>query len=696
MATRNTIGFAIPLILLAAPGHPALGVVAGIGTLNVSFSDQAGTDYTKAPRMLAASGLAAISVFAGAALGNSPLVAMIALAVWGFGGGMLAALGVGSMQVGVTALLSYLVTTGNPASLEGALGYGALALAGGVLQTFVAILDLSGRRVSPERRAIATAYQALGTYARKLDLPIAGDAPATIEMLTASQLLLERGDDDSDSAAAGAAAGAAADRRLLDIAQRIQLDLIAVGRVRTATSDVGIDLDGVQRALGSLLDLLAGAISSSVDAGSVEEASVQLHHAIETRAALMSTRTESGDAVGRAIVDDRLPALVRSCDLLTTIAHETRQDSPRSHVRHDVQRWVVRFRESRTTLEANLTLNSAVFRHAIRLVVGLVLAQSIALALGIDHGYWAPLTVGVILRPDFAGTVTRGVARLIGTGFGLILGTAIVHFLAPGVWEHVIVVIVLTFAIRLIAPSNAVLAAITISSYVVALLSMVGIPASTSVTDRALNTTFGGLLGLAIFLLWPTWEAAHVRPVLVTMVGSFRRTFRAVMSGPLGRETMMATEIHRLRLRSRLTRTNAAAAVARLMAEPEGDLADKRRTETLVASMRELAISTLTLESYLRAVRRDQVLPQLGPFLLAVDRTLAWTESTINGHDLAPALPANLHSIAMAVGDEAGGDPVVRAIGNEALRMAGILGAMVDAVAGTNLAADSAAWSEFR
>ncbi|HEU0163415.1 MAG TPA: FUSC family protein, partial [Thermomicrobiales bacterium] len=625
MAARNTVGFAIPLILLTAIGHPALGVVAGIGTLNVSFSDQAGTDYTKAPRMLAASALAAISVFAGAVLGNYPWIAAIVLALWGFGGGMFAALGVGSMQVGVTALLSYLAMTGNPATPSVALGYGALALAGGVLQTSISILDLSGHRVPPERRAIATAYRALGAYARKLDSPIAGDAPATTEMLAASQLLLERGDDPE---------GAGGDRMLFDIAQRIQFDLIAIGRVRTATSDIGINLGGVQQALGNLLDVVAGAISGVGDAGSVDAACGQLRHAIATRATLASIGSGTVDDVGRAIVDDRLAALVTSGELLgATVTEGDPHDARRDRVRGAVRRWAVRLQESWTTLQANLTLNSAVFRHAIRLAVALVLAQSIALVLGIDHGYWAPLTIAVILRPDFAGTITRGVARLIGTGIGLVLGTAVVHFLAPGIWEHVIVVTVLTFTIRWVAPSNAVLAAIAISCYIVTLLSMVGIPASTSVADRALNTAFGGVLGLAIFLLWPTWEAAHVRPVLAGMVGSFRRTFRAVMSRPLGREPLMATEIHRLRLRSRLTRTNAAAAVARLMAEPEGDPAQKREAQTLITGMRELAVSTLTLEGYLGAVRGDRVLPQLGPFLNAADGALVWIEGVLDGRD---------------------------------------------------------------
>src|SRR5690606_9931814 len=80
-------------------------------------------------------------------------------------------------------------------------------------------------------------------------------------------------------------------------------------------------------------------------------------------------------------------------------------------------------------LKDNLSLNSSVFRHALRVAI-VITATYLALSLGyFDIGnmgsYWILLTIMVILKPGFALTKERNFQRLLGTIIGGIIGAII-------------------------------------------------------------------------------------------------------------------------------------------------------------------------------------------------------------------------------------------------------------------------------
>ena len=63
---RYTVGFALPPLAGSALGHVRRGIIATIGELNVSYSDSHDPYVQRARRMLAASLLVGMAVFAGA------------------------------------------------------------------------------------------------------------------------------------------------------------------------------------------------------------------------------------------------------------------------------------------------------------------------------------------------------------------------------------------------------------------------------------------------------------------------------------------------------------------------------------------------------------------------------------------------------------------------------------------------------
>lgn len=76
-----------------------------------------------------------------------------------------------------------------------------------------------------------------------------------------------------------------------------------------------------------------------------------------------------------------------------------------------------------TLLREHLHWNDPFVNHAIRLAVAEAVGATIAHIMGIEHGYWIPLTIAFVLLPDRSGTARQVVSRLIGTmlGIGLVL-----------------------------------------------------------------------------------------------------------------------------------------------------------------------------------------------------------------------------------------------------------------------------------
>jgi len=85
IAVRNTIGFALALIIGSVAGDTNAAVLAGLGALNVSYSDGLDPYRVRAWRMGIASLLCGGAVTAGALSGNTNFTAVSFAAISAFG-----------------------------------------------------------------------------------------------------------------------------------------------------------------------------------------------------------------------------------------------------------------------------------------------------------------------------------------------------------------------------------------------------------------------------------------------------------------------------------------------------------------------------------------------------------------------------------------------------------------------------------
>lgn len=164
-------------------------------------------------------------------------------------------------------------------------------------------------------------------------------------------------------------------------------------------------------------------------------------------------------------------------------------------------------------LHANLTLRSTSARHALRFGAALAAAVAAYWLLGMhEHGFWIPLTVLFVLRPEEDETFRRLILRGAGTAVGLIAATALSFWLkGDGVALALALTVATAFAYGLLTVQYALFTA-AITTYAVLLADTLGEPALHAAGQRAIATAIGIAIAGAAFLLWPN-PAEGGRPV---------------------------------------------------------------------------------------------------------------------------------------------------------------------------------------
>ena len=155
-------------------------------------------------------------------------------------------------------------------------------------------------------------------------------------------------------------------------------------------------------------------------------------------------------------------------------------------------------------LRSNFKISSPVARHAIRF--GLALAAGVALYRLLDlhvHGFWIPLTILFVMRPEIDETHKRLALRAIGTVIGLIVATAAAEaFRGDDLVNGAILTVAAALTFGLLTVQYALFTA-AITVYVVLLADTIGEPAWEAADERALGTVLGILIAFLAFAIWP-------------------------------------------------------------------------------------------------------------------------------------------------------------------------------------------------
>ncbi len=300
--------------------------------------------------------------------------------------------------------------------------------------------------------------------------------------------------------------------------------------------------------------------------------------------------------------------------------------------------WQRRFTGRLAKLQANLSINSTVFRHAVRLALCLGLGDALGRSLSLQRTYWIPMTIAIVLKPDFTATFSRGVLRIAGTLAGLGFATVLFHFLHTGPVTDIALLGVFMFLLRWIGPANYGIFVTALSALVVLLVASTGVAPKDVIATRAINTVLGGLLAMITYALWPTWEKTQVRTALADMLDAYQEYFREVVQALTKPGDLKALD--RVRLPARRARSNAEASVDRLGGEPGVAHATMHNLHTILVSSHIFVHAVMALESALYRTQSVPARPATLQFAAAADRTLqAASEALRSGHAPPNDLP---------------------------------------------------------
>ncbi|HEY1987694.1 MAG TPA: FUSC family protein [Terracidiphilus sp.] len=143
---------------------------------------------------------------------------------------------------------------------------------------------------------------------------------------------------------------------------------------------------------------------------------------------------------------------------------------------------------------------AAALGYSLRLVVTMVVATEVYRRIGVQSGYWIPMTALLVQKPAFAETLTRATARILGTLAGAWLCSLLIAHMVPG--PVVLAVMAIIFALLAFATNSVNYGLFTacLTAYIVFLLSLNQIPGPVIAHRRAWCTLLGGLIALVIHI----------------------------------------------------------------------------------------------------------------------------------------------------------------------------------------------------
>ena len=602
---RYAVGVGIPLFVGVATGHTVEGIAVAGGATLIGLTDS-GVPYRGRVRaMLIASVAAAVSTFVGEVTGSYDVLAVVLLALWSFGAGMFIALGLPAYFVALMAPLSMVVVAAYPADAVDSLERAGLVFVGGLVQIALVLVIWRIHAHLPERAAIARLYRAMAVWIG--DPRDEDHRTPVLAGLDAAHETLELADG---RVAAPSSAGEAF-RTLLDEADRTYLDLVALRNARTELESDDPAVSGAltvgREAAADALAAIADALASGRWRGDADG----LRNRLDDAVGALRDELERRRASGETALADQLAALLKrgasvrgelraAVDL--AVSWQGEGAPPDDPVRHRRARPPeLATRGARAILHANLTLRSSAFRHAIRLAVTVAAGVALYRAIDLPHGYWVPLTVLFVLRPDFGSTFTRGLQRYIGTAAGVVLATVIAAALHPGPYALAAIATVLAVGIFAFLLSNYGLFSVSVTAFIVFLVAFQGAPEYKTALQRLLASVIGATLTLVFYALWPTWERSTLPDTTAELIDADRGFLRVLLACWCEPTAEHRNAVRRVRARARVARTNTEAAVQRALDEPAGkhDALGTSEATSLLASLRRLADGALALEAYL-------------------------------------------------------------------------------------------------
>jgi len=176
--------------------------------------------------------------------------------------------------------------------------------------------------------------------------------------------------------------------------------------------------------------------------------------------------------------------------------------------------------------------NTLTNRYALRSAIAATFALFIYKWFHIDHGYWLPFSVMIVIQPYFGATLKKALDRIAGTLLGGLTGSLLLYLPVGLHLKEVILFLTFILMVYYIRKQYAV-AAFIITLNLVLLFNIDSAYSNMILITRALCTIGGALLAVVSgFALLPAWDKKWLPTHLAAAINCNYRYFTATFFSP--------------------------------------------------------------------------------------------------------------------------------------------------------------------
>jgi uncharacterized membrane protein YccC len=644
---RAALSLGIPMLIGQFIDQRESGLFVGLIAYFVNLANVAGSYQIKAKAMAIATFGITISVFVATLVASIPILAVILTFLWGLASGFASLYGNTGANVGLVVGMSFVSTIAIPGDLNVALLRSLLCLIAGSWAMLLSLVMWPFKPYDPLRIAVAECFNALANY-----LQTFAGATATTENILAVRTALETARMILGTARIGQSAQSWMGEQLLVLIQdgdRLLGAVIALTEllethshqqqyrsVQYLIDDALIQMSIVFRSISKVIS----GKSASIDLGNLNriyEALKKQQH--RQRQAIIASEKNYGNLVALSSLVRTIEKLIKQLQYTAQSAKSLRENNNTSQ-RHAEPLLLIKTEQHSllSLLKENCTLESAIFRHALRLGVSLSVGVILYSITNLPMGYWVTLTIMLVLKPNLGKTFQRFFQRVGGTILGAVVAAVILATIASKPVLDIIIVITVFFGIALIG-FNYGYSVVFLSIFILLITDTSNSTGWQFAEFRVLNTLIGAALAFGShYFIWPNWERDRFPSQLAIALRQSQTYFNDVMAIYQGIEADDARIIAQRR-QTGLAVGNAQASFQGLLREPKMHPELVEPGMTLLVYLGRFTSAITVLAAHLEHFRLTVPLPELATFVGQISLVLEQLANAVEQEIAPPPLP---------------------------------------------------------
>ena len=605
---RITLEIIIPALVFAYLGHLETGLALSLGALCVSISDGPGPVVHKKNGMFFCNVFVFISALLTGFLNQNPISLGILILAASFVFTMFSVFGNRATAIGFAALLIMILQMTKVVPPSGVLNESLLILAGGVWYMVVALLLFRLTPYRPSQRTVGDCIRETANYLLiKAEMfNVASDLQEQYQKMLDQQVVVNEKQNEArellfknrallkESTQMGRML-VLTFVEIVDLFEQIMASGYDYEELRKDFGDTGIlqEVYLILKELAAELNLIGEAIQANgpyKKKKSIEKEIKFLHKRIDIL-------SPGRNMMVPEKVFSNLLNLKNKIDSLSEYFNEDGLREKKLRSRREYRRFVSHQTISWKVFQNNLTFDSSIFRHSLRVMitcgVGFIISK---LFLDGHHSYWILMTIIIILKPAFSLTKKKNSDRLLGTIGGGILGLLLLFF----IHDKILLLCLLAFFMLgtyTFKTLNYIVMVIFLTPYVLILFHFLGLGALDVASERLMDTAIGsGLAALGSYFLFPIWESSQLQNYMANVLKAnihFLEKLKDLYSG----KKIKTLDYKVARKELFVSTANLAAALHRMQSEPKNKQLHKNEIYEFVVLNNLLSSNVASLSS---------------------------------------------------------------------------------------------------